>query len=174
MHQDDSPVTTDLVLVGGGHSHLFVLERLAMQPLPGLRTTLVTRDLHTAYSGMLPGFVAGHYSFDEAHIDLLPLARRAGVRVIHAEVEAIDCNARRVSIRGRPSLEYELLSVNIGSRPAVPMSEADFASGIEFAVKPVDVFIETGEDQEPEASESKTDAPEVVTTDNAKKQEQRN
>ena len=85
MQMDEPPVTTGLVLVGGGHSHLFVLKKLAMQPLPGVRITLVTRDLHTPYSGMLPGYIAGHYSYDETHIDLLPLARLAGARVIHAD-----------------------------------------------------------------------------------------
>ncbi len=93
MQNKDSPVTSDLVLIGGGHCHLFVLKHFAMNPQPGLRITLVTRDLHTPYSGMLPGFVAGHYDYDEAHIDLLPLARFAGARVIHAEVTAI--NAER-------------------------------------------------------------------------------
>ena len=92
MQINDSPVNSDLVLIGGGHSHLFVLKHLAMNPQPGLRITLVTRDLHTPYSGMLPGFISGHYQFDEAHIDLLPLARFAGVRVIHAEVTAIDAD----------------------------------------------------------------------------------
>lgn len=49
---NESPVASDLALIGGGHSHLFVLRQLAMNPQPGLRTTVVTRDLHTAYSGM--------------------------------------------------------------------------------------------------------------------------
>ena len=142
MQQDDSPVTTDLVLVGGGHSHLFVLEKLAMEAPPGLRVTLVTRDLHTAYSGMLPGFVAGHYAYDDAHIDLLPLARRAGARVIHAEVDGIDCALRRISLRGRPPLDYDLLSINIGSRPSVPELPNRDDLGVEFAVKPVDLFID--------------------------------
>ena len=138
MQTDESPVTTDLLLLGGGHSHLFVLEQLAMQRPAGVRVTLVTRDLHTPYSGMLPGLIAGHYAYDEAHIDLLPLARRAGARVIHAEVEAIDCSARQVSVSGRPQLDYDLLSINIGSRPCLPASEV---SATQFAVKPVDGFL---------------------------------
>ena len=138
MQHNESPVTQDLVLIGGGHSHLFVLRHLAMHAPPGLRVTLVTRDLHTPYSGMLPGFVAGHYRHEQAHIDLQPLARRAGIRVIHAEVRAIDTAAGQVLIDGRPPLDYDLLSINIGSRPATPPGALD--SG-QLAVKPVDRFI---------------------------------
>ena len=139
MHSNDTPVSTDLVLIGGGHSHLFVLKHLAMHPVPGLRITLVSRDLHTPYSGMLPGFVAGHYDFDQTHIDLLPLARFAGARVIHAAVDGVDCAARRISIRGRPPLDYDLLSINTGSRPKVPATVT--YGDRQFAVKPVDRFI---------------------------------
>ena len=139
MRQDESPITSDLVLIGGGHSHLFVLKHFAMHPLPGVRITLVTRDLHTPYSGMLPGYIAGHYDYDDAHIDLLPLARYAGARVIHAEVCAIDAEHNQVSINGRPALDYDLLSINIGSRPFMPHAE-DSAKN-QFAVKPVDRFI---------------------------------
>jgi selenide,water dikinase len=141
MQKDDSAITSDLVLVGGGHSHLFVLKHFAMHPLPGVRITLVTRDLHTPYSGMLPGFIAGHYDYDDAHIDLLPLARYAGARVIHAEVDAIDAARKQVFINRRPALDYDLLSINIGSRPSMPQAEAAVKNC--FAVKPVDGFIDS-------------------------------
>ncbi len=139
MHRDEPPITSDLVLVGGGHSHLFVLKHFAMHPLPGVRITLVTRDLHTPYSGMLPGFIAGHYDYDDVHIDLLPLAHYAGARVIHAEVCAIDAERSQVFIDGRPTLDYEFLSINIGSRPAMPRAEDVVENRL--AVKPVDRFI---------------------------------
>ena len=141
MNSDDTPISADLVLIGGGHSHLFVLRQFGMRPVPGVRLTLITRDLHTPYSGMLPGLVAGHYSFDEAHVDLAPLARFAGARLIHAEAEQIDPELRQVYLPGRPPLDYDLLSINIGSRPQYAVSEA-FADS-EFAVKPVDRFLES-------------------------------
>ena len=148
---DDPYITSDLVLIGGGHSHLFVLRQLAMNPPRHARITLVARDLHTPYSGMLPGYIAGHYSYDETHIDLLPLARQAGARVIHGEVDAIDSDARQVSIKGRPPLDYDLLSINIGSRPSIP----DGGDGPhQIAVKPVDRFIRSWQQLERRLLES--------------------
>ncbi len=139
MHSNDRPIDTDLVLIGGGHSHLFVLRYLAMNPVPGVRVTLVTRDLDTPYSGMLPGYIAGHYHRAQAHIDLLPLARHAGARVIHDRVVGIDAGSSRVRFASRPPLDYDLASVNIGSRPLNPGVAGDER---QFAVKPVDVFID--------------------------------
>ena len=140
MQNDDIPISRDLVLIGGGHSHLFVLREFAMRPLPGVRLTLVTRDLHTPYSGMLPGFIAGHYGYDDTHIDLLPLATAAGARLLHESVCGIDADARQIRFERRPPLDYDLLSINIGSRPTRP--ENSVSDSNQFAVKPVDRFID--------------------------------
>ncbi len=133
------PVIKDLVLLGGGHSHIAVLKSFGMRPIPGVRVTLVSRDIETAYSGMLPGLIAGHYSFDQAHIDLVPLARFAGARIFHDEVTGIDPATRTVSLRDRPPLGYDVLSVNTGSTPAT--REVDGAAEHVVPVKPINRFL---------------------------------
>ena len=128
----------DLVLVGGGHAHVGVLRRFAMHPEPGVRLTLVSRSSSSPYSGMLPGYIAGHYSWDEVHIDLDRLCRFAHATLIRAEVTGVDRAARRVLLAGRPPIAYDLLSLNLGSTPrsgAVP-GAAEHAVG----VKPIDGF----------------------------------
>ena len=139
MQNNKVPVVKDLVLIGGGHAHVSVLKRFGMKTVPGLRITLVTRDIHTPYSGMLPGFVAGHYDFDDCHIDLGPLARFAGARLYHAEVDRIDLDKKLVYAPGRPPIAYDILSINTGSRP----TSIDIKGVDEYALaaKPIDIFL---------------------------------
>jgi selenide,water dikinase len=134
-----APVHTDIVLVGGGHAHVHVLTAFAKLPEPDVRVTLVTRDLKTPYSGMLPGVVAGLYSADEAHIDLVRLCAATGAQLIHAEADGIDRLNRRVELIGRPPVAYGLLSIDVGITPALSAIEGAAARAI--AVKPIGSFL---------------------------------
>ncbi len=127
----------DWVLVGGGHTHALVLRRLAMRPLPGLRVTLVSESALTPYSGMLPGLIAGHYRFDETHIDLNRLCRRTGVRFLEARLTGFDPELHLLSLDGRPPLRYDRVSFDTGSTPNLDLPGARQHA---IGVKPVSHF----------------------------------
>lgn len=138
MQTPAQPVLRDIVLVGGGHSHVGVLRRFAMKPIPGVRLTLICRDTDTPYSGMLPGYVAGHYAFDQVHIDLSRLAHFAGARFLRDEVTGLDRDGQWVLCRQRPPVAYDVVSVNIGSAPR--LDSVDGAEAYAVPVKPIDQF----------------------------------
>ena len=91
---------TDVVLVGGGHSHVQVLKRLAMAPVDGLCLTVVLDRPVAVYSGMVPGFVAGQYAVEELEIDVVPLARRAGARVVLSPAVGVESARSRAPVAG--------------------------------------------------------------------------
>ncbi len=112
-----SPALKDLVLVGGGHSHALLLRMIGMEPMVGTRVTLVSDVSHAPYSGMLPGHIAGFYSYDEIHIDLRRLCAFAGVAFVHAKAVGMDLDAKLVLLEGRPPIDFDIASINIGSTP---------------------------------------------------------
>ena len=132
------PIARELVLVGGGHSHVIFLRMLGMKPVPGLKTTLISPDTRTPYSGMLPGLIAGHYGEDEVYIDLVPLCRFAGVDFIQSEVGAVNLSEQTVALSGRPSVHYDFLSLDIGSTPAL---DASISGSDIIPVKPISTFL---------------------------------
>lgn len=117
----DLPMVRDLVLVGGGHTHALVMRKWGMQALAGVRLTLINPGATAAYSGMLPGFVAGHYERDELDIDLVRLARFAGARLIDGAVTGIDTAARSITVPGRPPIAYDVVSLDVGITSDMPM-----------------------------------------------------
>ena len=132
------PLTRDLVLIGGGHTHALVLRRWGMVPLPGARLTLINPGPTAAYTGMLPGHVAGHYTRDELDIDLVRLARFAGARLILGAADGIDRAAKTVSVPGRPPVRYDILSIDIGITSDAPQIPGFLDHGV--AAKPLDRF----------------------------------
>ncbi|HSU04161.1 MAG TPA: selenide, water dikinase SelD [Acetobacteraceae bacterium] len=130
-----TPITTDLVLLGAGHAHVEVLRRFAMHPARGVRLTLIAREPHTPYSGMLPGLIRREYDFDQAHIDLAPLVSAANARLILAEATGIDLTARSVAVADRPAIGFDLLSIDVGGLPAMPAGDG-------IPVKPIGRFLD--------------------------------
>jgi len=129
--------TQDLVFIGGGHSHALVLNMWAKKPLAGVRLTLVSPQRLTPYSGMLPGLIAGHYEFEQTHIDLKHLSELAQARFICDEVTDIDVNAKIIHLKKGASLSFDLVSINTGITPELNISGA---SERLIPVKPIAQF----------------------------------
>ncbi|MCA0044533.1 selenide, water dikinase SelD [Celeribacter litoreus] len=139
MHE--LPLTRELVLIGGGHSHALLLKRWGMSPLPGVRVTVINPGAVAAYSGMLPGFVAGHYERGELELDVIRLARFAGARAILGRAVGIDRVRRLIQIEGHPPVYYDFASIDIGITSAMPELEGFSEHGI--AAKPLEAFAQS-------------------------------
>lgn len=127
-----------LVLVGGGHAHVEVLRAFGKRPLPGLELILVEPEARMVYSGMLPGWIAGHYRRAEIEIDLIGLARYAGARLERATAIGLDVDAARLTLGDGRTLSYDRLSLNSGAPPRPPSAAPHV-----IAVKPTGPLLET-------------------------------
>ncbi|MSQ59864.1 MAG: hypothetical protein EXR36_09560 [Betaproteobacteria bacterium] len=128
-----------ILLLGGGHAHVEVLRRFRESPVPGARIALVSPGKHTAYSGMLPGWVAGHYRREECHIGLAELCG-PDTEFHQSAARHIDPAAMRVFCEDGSEHAYDILSVDVGSVSALGSIEGATAIGIR--TKPVDAFLQ--------------------------------
>ena len=132
------PFTREVVLIGGGHTHALFLRRWRMSPVPGARLTVINPGPAAPYTGMLPGYVAGHYQRRELDIDLVKLARFAGARIIFGRADGIDRDLKRVRISGRPDIAYDIASIDVGITSN--LSEVKGFSEYGIAAKPLEAF----------------------------------
>lgn len=131
------PFTRDLVFVGGGHAHALVLRAWGMDPLPGVRVTVVNPGPTAPYTGMLPGHVAGHYQQGDLEIDLGRLCRHAGARLILDKAVGVDRAAREIILDKRGPVAYDVASIDVGI--TAEMDIPGFAAhGI--GAKPLDIY----------------------------------
>lgn len=128
-----------VLLLGGGHAHVHVLQALAAQRLAGAEVALVTPFARQLYSGMVPGMVAGHYSVEECAIALKPLAAAAGVHWIEGSAVALDASARCVRLGDGRALPYDVLSLDTGG----VMDRDRIPGAREFGlfVRPIEHFV---------------------------------
>jgi selenide,water dikinase len=108
----------EVVLVGGGHSHIQVLESLAKEPFPDARLTVVVDQPIAVYSGMVPGFIAGQYRAEELEIDVALWARRTGAQLNLTRATRIDPDKREIGVEDGPPVSYDIASFDIGSTVA--------------------------------------------------------
>jgi selenide, water dikinase len=134
----DWPLSRDLVLIGGGHTHALVLRKWGMNPLPGARLTLINPGPSGPYTGMLPGHIAGHYSREALDIDLVRLARFAGARIIFDTATGLDLQTRHVHLKHRPPVRYDIASIDIGVTAELPGVDGFFEHA--HSIKPLGPF----------------------------------
>lgn len=129
-----------LVLLGGGHAHLRVLRELALHPDDTISVTLVSPQPLAYYSGMIPGWFAGHYTLTQCAVDLLMLAGRAHASFTASPAVLVNPGMRDVILANSQVIPYDVLSMDIGLQPMVGAAKGVAANA--FVVRPFERAIE--------------------------------
>jgi NADH dehydrogenase FAD-containing subunit len=105
-----------LVLIGAGHAHLHGIARLGAIAGRGHEVTVIAPGPFW-YSGLATGMLGGRYEPREDCIDVAGLVHLAGGRFVADEATRIDPTRRVVSTRSGLEVPYDVLSLDVGSRP---------------------------------------------------------
>ena len=128
-----------LLLIGGGHAHVHVLAALADAPFADTEVTLLSPYPRQIYSGMLPGWVAGHYGIDDCAIPIDRLAQRAGVNFVQTACCSIDLAARVAHGTRGEQVAFDLLSIDSG--PTVAADHLPGAQQYAIPIRPIEGFV---------------------------------
>lgn len=112
-----------LLLIGAGHSHANVLHHFTNIRRGDIELMLVSPYALAPYSGMVPGWLAGHYHWEECCIDFDRMCRRAGALRIEQTVARIDPEQSEAVLEDGRRIAYDWASIDIGSTLAPPQSE---------------------------------------------------
>jgi hypothetical protein len=139
-----TPGLKNLVLLGLGHAHVQVLRGLAHSRPADLNLTVIAPRPLAVYSGMVPGFVAGHYTAEQCRIPLDALLARSGARTIAGSAIGIDAETRTVALASGEAVPWDWLSVNTGPIMDRDLLEVRMPGARRHAlfVRPIDAFVQ--------------------------------
>lgn len=133
-----------LVLLGGGHAHVFVLKSiaaLALRPFGDVELTLISPYDRQVYSGMLPGWVAGHYDISQCVIPLAPMAAAADANFHQTAATGVDFASNIIHCADGQEISFDILSIDSG-----PVANLAIVAGLaahSIAIRPIETFIDS-------------------------------
>ena len=127
-----------LALIGGGHAHVEVLRQLALNPPVDADVALFNPSPSVWYSGMLPGVIAGHYTANDAKVNLWALCQQARVRFFETSINSLRAeNATMEAAHGeRHHFDYASLDLGCVSHP-IPTAPGAYV----VTVKPIEPLL---------------------------------
>lgn len=141
--QSDLLSSKRVVLLGVGHTNAHVLRKWIMKPILDASLVCVSNFMTASYSGMLPAVLAGQVPPEDMEIDLVKLCSAAGAQLVSEPVVGLDAAGRQLEFEGRPPMQYDVLSVGIGSRPVLPPIDVSAAAQPRcLTIKPMQTFLE--------------------------------
>ncbi len=130
-----------IALLGVGHTNAHIVRMWKMHPRADAELICISDYPIATYSGMLPGVLAGLYPPEQMEIDLVRLCQSAGCRLVVDEVQAIDRARKLIRFERRCAIQYDVLSIGIGSRPAT--GDVEFAEDAPLElIKPMPTFLQ--------------------------------
>ena len=112
---------------------------LARRRITGVEVVVVTPSSQLRYSGMLPGWIAGHYALDELTVDFEALVRAAGARFITASIRKLDLDQRVAFTERDEPLTFDVLSIATGA--VIDVNAVAGAPDHALPLRPFDSFV---------------------------------
>ncbi|WP_335872357.1 FAD-dependent oxidoreductase [Bacillus sp. 2205SS5-2] len=112
-----------IVLVGGGHSHLYCIKQLQKNKHPDMKWILLSSSKLQYYSGMFSGYAEGLYTEKDISIDLEKLTRNSAASFIETTVLSIDTHNQKILGSNGEVIDYDVVSFDIGSINKEPSIE---------------------------------------------------
>ncbi|MFH2090831.1 MAG: FAD-dependent oxidoreductase [Pseudomonadota bacterium] len=147
-----------LILVGGGHAHMMILENISRFVEKQVKVTVIGPSFYHYYSGMGPGMLGGTYRPEDIRFATQKVVHSQGGVFVKDRVVKIDPDKKQVFTLSGHSFDYDLLSFNAGSyvsmenvslshldtEPANTDSDSQKPGNI-YPVKPIEKLMEAAD-----------------------------
>lgn len=126
------------IFVGAGHANLEILQALTPEETSSNRFILVSPHPMVRYSGMIPRLIMGEIEAEDLSVNAKQFAQSKKIEYLETKVLRIDDNGKTIHLDNGQTLNFDILSLNIGGNPKRIESAVPYNT---VYLKPFDEFI---------------------------------